>query len=217
MTDILWTRPEGPSHATFVFAHGAGAGMNANFMERFAQAAAADGLAVARFEFDYMAKRALTGKKTPPPRADKLVGEYQRAVQTVAEQTDGALIIGGKSMGSRVAAMLAGSGSLPRRVAGVACLGYPFHPTGKPDLEHWRLAPLEEAKRPVLVLQGDRDQFGNQTELAELTLPDHVTLQYLEDGNHDFAPRGASPATWDGNIKIAAQAVADFAQRLTAE
>ncbi|MDD7911159.1 alpha/beta hydrolase [Pseudovibrio exalbescens] len=215
MTEILWTRPEGPSHATFVFAHGAGAGMDSNFMERFATAAAANGLSVARFEFDYMAKRRVTGKKAPPPRADKLVGEYQRAVQMVAEQSEGAILIGGKSMGCRVAAMLAGSGSVPKRVTGIVCLGYPFHPSGKPEPENWRLQPLQEAKRPVLVLQGDRDQFGSQSELAEVTLPEHVSLTYLEDGNHDLAPRGASPATWDGNIKQAAEAAATFALSLT--
>jgi predicted alpha/beta-hydrolase family hydrolase len=124
-------------------------------------------------------------------------------------ESDGPLLIGGKSMGGRVAAMLAGGGSLPGRVKGVACFGYPFHPTGNPEAD-WRLAPLEDAKRPVLVLQGDRDQFGSQAELDAITLPPQVTLTYLEDGNHDFGPRGKSPATLDGNIAAAAKAVRAF-------
>lgn len=110
--------------------------------------------------------------------------------------------------------MLAGGGSLPGRAKGVACFGYPFHPTGKADAE-WRLQPLQDAKRPVLVLQGDRDPFGSKAELDEVALPAHVSLTYLEDGNHDFGPRGKSPATLDGNIKLAAEAVRAFVDRLT--
>lgn len=128
-------------------------------------------------------------------------------------QSEGPLLVGGKSMGGRVAAMLAGGGSLPGRVKGVCCYGYPFHPTGKPDAD-WRLAPLEDAKRPVLIHQGDRDPFGTKAELDQIHLPDHVSVTYLEDGNHDFGPRGKSPATLDGNIAVAAKATAGFAATL---
>jgi len=215
MTDFLWTRPEADPTATLVLAHGAGAPMDSGFMERFAGHAARAGLAVARFEFAYMAARRAGGPKRPPPKADTLVGEFQRAVQEVLAETPGPVLIGGKSMGGRVAAMLAGSLSLPRRVAAVVCLGYPFHPQGKSDPEAWRLAPLAGCNRPVLVAQGTRDGFGTQDELADVTLPAHVTLQWLEDGNHDLAPRGASPATWDGNLAAAAAATAELAARLS--
>lgn len=213
MTDFLWTRPDTDPTATLLLAHGAGAPMDSTFMEKLANALVAEGIAVARFEFAYMAGRRSGGLKKPPPRADKLIGEFQTALQAVMKDVDGPLLVGGKSMGGRVAAMLAGGGSLPGRVKGVACFGYPFHPTGKADAE-WRLAPLEEAKRPVLVLQGDRDPFGTQAELDAITLPGHVTLTYLEDGNHDFGPRGKSPATLDGNIRQAAAATATFAKSL---
>lgn len=211
MTNLLWTRPDTEPLATVLLAHGAGAAMDSAFMNKMADALAGAGLAVARFEFAYMAARRDGGSKRPPPRADKLIGEFQTALQTLMAETDGPLIIGGKSMGGRVAAMLAGGASLPGRVIGVSCLGYPFHPTGKPDSE-WRLQPLEEARRPVLILQGDRDPFGSQAELDVVTLPDHVSLHYLEDGNHDFGPRGKSPATLDGNISEAARTIADFAR-----
>ncbi len=214
MTDFLWNRPETPPVATLLLAHGAGAAMDSTFMNKLAAALASQGIAAARFEFAYMAGRRTGGPKKPPPRADKLIAEFQTALQSVLSQSDGPLLIGGKSMGGRVAAMLAGGGSLPGRAKGVACVGYPFHPTGKADAE-WRLQPLQDAKRPVLVLQGDRDPFGSKAELDEVTLPAHVSLTYLEDGNHDFGPRGKSPATLDGNIKLAAEAVRAFADRLT--
>ena len=214
MTDFLWNRPETPPVATLLLAHGAGAAMDSTFMNKLAAALASQGIAAARFEFAYMAGRRTGGPKKPPPRADKLIAEFQTALQSVLSQSDGPLLIGGKSMGGRVAAMLAGGGSLPGRAKGVSCFGYPFHPTGKADAE-WRLQPLQDAKRPVLVLQGDRDPFGSKAELDEVTLPAHVSLTYLEDGNHDFGPRGKSPATLDGNIKLAAEAFRSFVDRLT--
>jgi hypothetical protein len=213
MTDFLWTRPDTDPTATFLLAHGAGAPMDSSFMEKLTAALVAEGIAVARFEFAYMAGRRTGGPKKPPPKADKLIGEFQTALQALMGQVEGPLLVGGKSMGGRVAAMLAGGGSLPGRVKGVACFGYPFHPTGKADAE-WRLAPLEEARRPVKILQGDRDPFGTRAELDAITLPGHVSVTYLEDGNHDFGPRGKSPATLDGNIREAANAAADFARTL---
>lgn len=213
MSAFLWTRPETEATATLLLAHGAGAPMDSAFMEKLAAALAVQGIAVARFEFTYMAGRRTGGPRKPPPRADKLIGEFQTALQDLMSETEGPLLVGGKSMGGRVAAMLAGGGSLPGRVKGVCCFGYPFHPTGKPDAD-WRLAPLEEAKRPVQILQGDRDPFGTKAELDEIALPAHVAISYLEDGNHDFGPRGKSPATLDGNISNAAAATAAFASKL---
>ncbi|KZL18892.1 Alpha/beta hydrolase family protein [Pseudovibrio axinellae] len=214
MTEILWNRPEGDCVGTLVLAHGAGAPMDANFMNRFAEAAVQNGVAVARFEFGYMAKRRETGKKAPPPRADKLIGEFQSVVQDILEQTQGPVLIGGKSMGGRVAAMLSGSESLPARVAGVVCLGYPFHTSAKKELADWRLEPLQNSKRPILITQGDRDQMGNQAEVETVELPEYVRLYWLEDGNHDLAPRGASPATWKGNIEHSAKETAEFFKSL---
>ncbi|SDQ83316.1 alpha/beta fold hydrolase [Pseudovibrio sp. Tun.PSC04-5.I4] len=210
MTEILWTRPEGDCLGTLILAHGAGAPMDANFMNRFADAAAQNGIAVARFEFGYMAKRRETGKKAPPPRADKLISEYQNVVQAIAEETEGPVLIGGKSMGGRVAAMLAGSESLPARVVGIVCLGYPFHTSAKKELADWRFEPLQKSQRPILIAQGDRDQMGCQLDVEAVELPEFVRLHWLEDGNHDLAPRGASPATWKGNIEQAAKETAAF-------
>ena len=214
MTEILWTRPEGECLGTLVLAHGAGAPMTANFMNRFAEAAAANGISVARFEFGYMAKRRETGKKSPPPRADKLIGEYQKTMQLILEEAEGPILIGGKSMGGRVAAVLAGGESLPKRVLGVVCLGYPFHPIGKSEPDDWRMEPLQNAQRPIFIAQGDRDQMGNQSEVQAIDLPETISIDWLEDGNHDLAPRGASPATWNGNIERSAVKTAEFLKSL---
>lgn len=213
MTDILWTHATDAPKATLLLAHGAGAAMDSVFMEKIAGRLAEEGVSVARFEFAYMAGRRTGGSKRPPPKAEKLIAEFQTALQGLIKDVEGPILIGGKSMGGRVAAMLAGGGSLPARVKGVVCLGYPFHKVAKEISESdWRLAPLEEAKRPLLILQGERDQFGSKAELEDITLPDLAQVTYIEDGNHDFGPRGRSPATLDGNIAYAAKKVGEFAE-----
>ncbi|MCT8970701.1 alpha/beta family hydrolase [Microbaculum marinisediminis] len=209
---LLWDRPATrPAHATLLLAHGAGVGMDSPFMAGIAGRLAERGVAVARFEFAYMAARRTGGKKRPPPRAEKLVDEYLAAIEAAtAEGIDGPLLIGGKSLGGRVAAMAAGQPTIA--AAGVVCLGYPFHPPGQPDAQ--RLTPLQDAHLPVLICQGDRDPFGAAAEVAGYGLPGHVRVAYLEDGDHDFKPRGRSPATWKGNLDAAAQTVTEFAAAL---
>lgn len=176
---------------------------------------AARGISVARFEFAYMAARRGGGPKRPPPRADKLVAEYLAAVEAVTSaEAPARLLIGGKSLGGRVAAMTSGQVEISGAASGVVCLGYPFHPPAKPG--ELRLDPLETAGLPVLICQGDRDPFGNAEEIGGYGLTSKVSVAYLEDGDHDFKPRGRSPATWNGNLERAADLVADFAKRMAA-
>ncbi|MBP0650091.1 hypothetical protein J8J40_23900, partial [Mycobacterium tuberculosis] len=87
----------------------------------------------------------------------------------------------------------------------------PFRP---PDGRDWRLAPLQAARRPVLICQGERDTFGGRAELAEIALPAAVQLHWIDDGSHDFGPRGRSEATLAGNIAAAARATAAFLSAL---
>lgn len=208
--DLLWTRDATVApRASLLLAHGAGAPMDSSFMTRIAEALAAEGLAVARFEFGYMAKRRATGKKLPPPKAEKLIPEFRAAIVAALAHPDrvGPLVIGGKSMGGRVAAMTAGE-ALDPVVVGVGCLGYPFHGPGRP--EEIRLAPLQNGLLPVLVLQGERDEFGSRAEVEALPVGERVAFEWIEDGSHDFGPRGASPATLKSNIAHAARALAGF-------
>lgn len=212
MTDFLWDRPQGETIATLLLAHGSGAPMDSPFMNRFAKMAAEHGIAVARFEFPYMADRRVTGKKRPPPRADKLIDAYLAAIAEVADEAGAPLLIGGKSLGGRVAVMAAGDPALDARVAGVVCLGYPFHPPAKPEAT--RLEPLEALSLPCLIAQGERDPFGDSAEVEGYGLPERIEVLIMEDGSHDLAPRGSSPATWDGNLRLAAEAVKAFAERV---
>jgi len=209
MTDLLWTRELG-ARATVLLAHGAGAPMDSSFMNRIAEGLAARGIAVARFEFGYMAKRRTTGKKFPPPKAETLIPQFRAAIEAAlaAPERVGPVLIGGKSMGGRVAAMTAGE-ALDAGVVGVACLGYPFHGPGRP--EEIRLAPLQNGLLPTLVLQGERDEFGSRAEVEELPVGERVRFEWIEDGSHDFGPRGASPATLKSNIQHACDTLAAFA------
>ncbi len=209
---LLWDRAE-PSRATLLLAHGAGVGMDSPFMAGIAERLAARGVSVARFEFAYMAARRTGGPKRPPPKAERLIGEFAAAIEAArVGASDGPLLIGGKSLGGRVAAMTAADPEIGEHVSGVACLGYPFHPPGNADIP--RLPPLQEARVPVLVCQGDRDPFGKPDEIGGYDLPDSISFAYLEDGDHDFKPRGRSPATWKGNLDQAADLVTDFATAL---
>ena len=212
MTDFLWTHPEGPGIATILLTHGSGAPMDSPFMERIAAALAAEGLVVARFEFAFMAKRRVDAKKRLPPAAEKLVAEYRNAIRQLIEIENLTLplLIAGKSLGGRVAVMT-GATELPEMVRGVVALGYPFHPSGEP--EKLRLQPLTDCRQPLLIVQGDRDEFGNRDEVEAISLPEALSIVWLEDGSHDFGPRGQSGATLKGNIAAAAAAVADFARR----
>jgi predicted alpha/beta-hydrolase family hydrolase len=216
MTDFLWTRPVGPEIGTMLLAHGSGAAMDSPFLERMTKALNDVGFTVARFEFAYMAKRRVEPKKPLPPAAEKLVAEYRYAIRQLME-TDGLaypVLIGGKSLGGRVAVMT-GATELPipdlGPITGVVCFGYPFHPTGDP--EKLRLQPLKDCKLPLLICQGDRDDFGNRTEVEAMELPEGLEIVWLEDGSHDFGPRGQSGATLSGNIAQAAAAAAEFVRR----
>ena len=178
---------DGPDKAdvTILLAHGAGAPMDSPSMAAAAKALAGAGFRVARFEFDYMAARRSGTSRPPPPRADKLNPQYLAAIDALGAA--GTLVIGGKSMGGRVASMVAdglfGSG----RIGGLLCLGYPFHPPGKP--EQLRTGHLVDLKTPALIVQGTRDEFGTREEVSTYALSPAIELLWLEDGDHDLKPR----------------------------
>ncbi|AWM29117.1 alpha/beta family hydrolase [Sinorhizobium fredii] len=177
---------DGPEDApvTILLAHGAGAPMDSASMSATAEALAAEGFRVARFEFAYMAARR-RGERKPPPRAETLNPEYRAAVAELG--ATGPLIIGGKSMGGRVASMVADELHTSGKIAGLICLGYPFHPPAKP--EQLRTKHLAGLKTPTLICQGTRDEFGTREEVRGYTLSDQIEILWLEDGDHDLKPR----------------------------
>lgn len=204
MTDFLFNGPK-TSEQTVVLAHGAGAPMDSDFMNVIAAGLADHGLRVARFEFPYMIKRRDDGKRRPPDRAPVLLQSY---LDVAAELGPENLIIGGKSMGGRIASMVADEAG----VAGLVCLGYPFHPPGKPD--KLRTEHLAGLKTPALILQGERDPFGKREEVAGYTLSKSINVAFLPDGDHDLKPRKASGRTRAENRAEAVDRIADFVSRL---
>jgi len=205
---------DGPDDApvTILLAHGAGAPMDSASMTAAAQALAAAGIRIARFEFPYMAARRGTGKAKPPPRAETLNPDYVAAVARLGAERP--LIIGGKSMGGRVASMVADELFAAGKIAGLLCLGYPFHPPGK--LDKPRTAHLEHLSTPTLICQGTRDEFGTPDEVATYSLSPTIEILWLEDGDHDLKPRKTISgfSTADHLARMAA-AVASWSTRLT--
>jgi predicted alpha/beta-hydrolase family hydrolase len=170
--------------ATLVLAHGAGAPMDSPFMAAMAEGLAACGWRVLRFEFPYMAKQRVTGRKSAPDRMPVL----QDCFRSVAAQasSQGPLFIGGKSMGGRIASLLADE----LGVAGCLCLGYPFHPPGKP--QQLRTEHLAALLTPTLILQGERDTFGCRDEVETYALSPQIELEWLTAGDHSFKPTKSS-------------------------
>ena len=208
MMDFIFDGPKDAA-ATVLLAHGAGAAMDSSAMEAIANALSAQGLRVARFEFGYMAARR-SGARKPPPRADLLIPEYIEAVEALGQ---GSLIIGGKSMGGRVASMVADELFAQKRIDGLLCLGYPFHPPKRPD--NLRTDHLAELKTPTLICQGTRDPFGSREEVESYALSGSIEFLWLEDGDHDLKPRkklsGLSAAD---HMRSMAEAVMRFAARV---
>ncbi|MEX2032141.1 MAG: alpha/beta fold hydrolase [Dehalococcoidia bacterium] len=200
---------DGPARAraTFVLAHGAGAGMEHPFMNTVALAVAAGGIRVVRFEFPYMAARR-EGRRPGPDRPPVLIDAWQRVVAEVGQPAR--LVIGGKSMGGRIATMVADD----LGVAGLVCLGYPFHPAGR--FETLRVAHLEQLTTPALFLQGERDTMGSRAEVEGYRLSRQIDLRWLPDGDHSFKPRKTSGVTEAQNLAVASEAVVEFIERVTA-
>jgi len=205
---------DGPAKAkiSILLAHGAGAPMDSPAMTTIARSLSEMDLRVVRFEFGYMAARRTSSGRRPPPRAETLRPEYVAAIDALKAR--GPLIIGGKSMGGRVASMVADELFAAGRVAGLLCLGYPFHPVDKPT--QLRTAHLEKLKTPTLIVQGTRDPFGTRDEVAAYTLSKAIKLLWLEDGDHDLRPRKAlSGFSMADHLKTMATTTAAWAARIT--
>jgi uncharacterized protein len=197
-------RIDGPRDAphTLVLAHGAGAPMDSPFMNRVASGVAAHGVRVVRFEFPYMAKRRESRGRGAPDRPAVLEARWK---EVVADLGGGPrLFLGGKSMGGRIASMVADEVS----ARGLVCLGYPFHPPGAPA--KLRTAHLEKLKTPTLILQGTRDSFGSREEIAAYALSPSIAVHYLEGGDHSFKPPARSGRTEAQNVAEAIAAIGDF-------
>ena len=200
---MLSTGPE--AAPTLLLAHGAGAPMDSSFMEEIARLLAERGARTLRFEFAYMATRRREGSKRPPDRMPKLEFAFRDAYAEAQGLTVGQpLFVGGKSMGGRVASHIVDD----LEAAGLICLGYPFHPPGRP--EKLRTEHLPGIQASALIVQGERDPFGKREEVSGCTLGPSTTIFWTPDGDHDQKPRKASVFTHADNLDAVATAVADF-------
>ncbi len=172
-------------HATFVLAHGAGAPHTSPFMVTFAEALAARGLDVVTFNFPYMEAR----RRLPDPGRvlEACYAEVLRHAGALPGLEDRRVVIGGKSMGGRIASQLvAHDAESSARVAALVFLGYPLHPPGKP--QQLRTAHLPKVRQPMLCVQGEHDPFGTPAELAPVlaALPAESDLFVVDGGGHSF-------------------------------
>ncbi|AUD79544.1 alpha/beta hydrolase [Kangiella profundi] len=190
------------SQAVFIFAHGAGADSSSEFMQSMAKLISHPDIEVVLFDFPYMLKRQQTGKKSPPDRMPKLLEAYKQQILELGKGRK--IFIGGKSMGGRVASMIADD----EQVSGLICMGYPFHPPGKPD--KLRTEHLQSLRTPTLILQGTRDPFGKPDEVASYDLSPTIKVQWLENGNHSLETLKRSEISTEESWQIAAKFAQDF-------
>jgi len=199
--------------------HGAGAGIESEFMKSIVFKLNAAGLETIPFEFPYMKIMNQTGKRRPPDRMPKLIEAFKKEVkhyQVLYPKKK--IIVGGKSMGGRVASLLIsqleeGNDKKPDSIYACICLGFPFHPPKK--REKYRGAHLENIKTLTLILQGDRDTMGCKEEVKKYKLADSISIKFIPDGDHSFKPRVRSGYTLEGNVSMIAESIINFVNALS--
>lgn len=190
-----------------ILAHGAGAPMDSGFMNEMAQRLAALGVAVVRFEFPYMAERRPGGGKRPPNPQKVLLECWREVHRQVRPLVTGKLAVGGKSMGGRMASLVADE----LEADALVCLGYPFYAVGKPEKP--RVEHLADLQTPTLIMQGERDALGNREAVAGYALSPAIEVSWLVAGDHDLKPLKASGFSHEQHLQAAAEKVAAFLSR----
>ena len=200
--DSLLVNGSSDAPITLVLAHGAGAAMDSRFMNIVAEAIGGAEVRVVRFEFPYMAARRISGKRGAPDREPVLMDSWRSVIAKLGDVAK--IVIGGKSMGGRMASMVADEAG----VAGVVCLGYPFHPPG--NTGRTRVKHLENLRTPALIVQGTRDSFGGPDEVADYKLSKKLRIVWIEAGDHSLKPLVRSGRTETQNIASAIEEVQLF-------
>lgn len=190
--------------ACLILAHGAGAPMDSGFMEDMAQRLAGQGVGVVRFEFPYMAERRVSGGKRPPNPQKVLLETWRTVYEQVRPLVAGRLAVGGKSMGGRMASLLADEFGADALV----CLGYPFYAVGKPEKP--RVEHLAGLRTRTLIVQGERDALGNREAVAGYELSPAIEVHWLAAADHDLKPLKVSGFSHEQHLQTAAETVAGF-------
>jgi uncharacterized protein len=196
----------------YVLAHGAGAGMRHPFLEAIAQALFERGVATLRYEFAYMEQH----KNRPDPPA-VATARVREAVEHAATEWPGLpLVAGGKSFGGRMTSTAQAEQPLPG-VRGLAFLGFPLHPPGKPGVS--RAEHLHQVQVPMLFLQGSRDEFAKQeliTQVCEQLGP-KATLHLIDEGDHSFKVPKRAGRTPEQVMAALADRIAEFGRSLAVQ
>lgn len=202
---------DGPadSRDIVVLAHGAGAPMDSPFMNHVGAGLAGRGIRVGRFDFPYMRARREGGRRGAPDGPQVLMETWRQVVASLGGGPR--LVIGGKSLGGRIASMVADEVG----ARGLVCFGYPFHPPGK--RQQLRTKHLESLSTPALFIQGTRDAFGSAEEVSSYRLSPHIQVHWIEAGDHSLKPPARSGRTEAVNLGEAIAAAADFVLNLPAE
>lgn len=200
----LWDAAVGEASATLILAHGAGAPMDSEWMNDMAGRLAGLGVNVLRFEFPYMAQRRVDGVKRPPNPTPKLLDCWREVFAVVRRHVAGVLAVGGKSMGGRMASLVADE----LGVDALVCLGYPFYAAGKPEKP--RVEHLAGLKTRTLIVQGERDALGNREAVKAYTFSPSIEVTWLAAGDHDLKPLKVSGFTHEQHLASAAQKVSEF-------
>ena len=179
----LWLQPPQP-RATYVFAHGAGAGMQHSFMAALSQALAERSVATLRYQFPYMER----GSKRPDAPAVAQAAVRAAVAQARERLPKAPLFAGGKSFGGRMTSQAQAAEALPG-VRGLVFVGFPLHPAGKPGVA--RAAHLADVRLPMLFLQGTRDELAEPGLLQGVVdgLGERATLHVEDDADHAFHVR----------------------------
>jgi predicted alpha/beta-hydrolase family hydrolase len=199
---------DGPADSplTVVLAHGAGAPMDSGFLSFVTRGIAAAGYRVVRFEFPYMQERRSSGGRRAPDSAPVLRASWMEVIQRLGGGDE--LVIGGKSLGGRMASMVADESG----ARGLVCLGYPFHPPGRP--EKLRTAHMERLRTPTLIVQGTRDPFGRPEEVAGYRLSGTIRVAWIQEGDHSLAPPKSSDRSEGQNLAETVARVVGFLEGL---
>jgi predicted alpha/beta-hydrolase family hydrolase len=187
------------SACVVILAHGAGSDMNNPFLCAVHEGLAERGYLSVKFNFPYT-----EGGRRAPDRAPVLEDCYRHVVAAMRSRAPGRIVIGGKSMGGRMASHLAAQGE---EVSGLIFLGYPLHPPGK--VEQLRVAHLPKIRVPMLFLAGTRDPLCRLDLLQQMLTHLHADLHVIDGGDHSFnVPKRMKRATrdvWDEIIRVSAE------------
>ena len=184
-----------------VLAHGAGSPMDSDWLNNITNKLELNNIEVIRFEFPYMENRRRIGKKSPPDKLSILINKFNNIVNSINKP----VFIAGKSMGGRIASMIAPTNN---NVLGVIAYGYPFHPIGKP--EKLRTEHLKKYNKPMLIIQGENDPFGKSKKWNDFNIDKNIEVFPISKANHDLKPNKSTGLSLDDTINIAVEKTTKF-------